>query len=311
MAIVETGCRVAADRAGRIDRVVQVLTGRSRADVRGLFDHECVRLNGDPCPQPGTPVKAGDAVSVRHDPRVRYPERRLEPKSPAYRLVFEDDGFLVVDKAAGVLTVPTEHAENNTLVDALNRYLDRRGRRRRATVVHRLDRGTSGLLVVGTDARTARALRTQFKVRKCERVYAAIVAGTLARSEQTFESQLATTKSLRRYSIRPSRAKGRPAGQTAITHYRVEAALRDATYVHVRLETGRRNQIRVHFAEAGHPVLGDDRYGVERARHAGWTAKRLALHAAVLGFDHPHTGRPLQFESPLPDEFDRFLEKYR
>jgi 23S rRNA pseudouridine1911/1915/1917 synthase len=97
-------------------------------------------------------------------------------------------------------------------------------------------------------------------------------------------------------------------GQLAITHYRVVAHLDGATVVQVRLETGRRNQIRVHFAEAGHPVLGDPRYEAELARHPRWPHQRLALHARLLGFEHPVTGQALRLESPLPAEFERFLK---
>jgi 23S rRNA pseudouridine1911/1915/1917 synthase len=326
MPIVVTRSEVAADRAGRIDRVVQELTGRSRADVRGLFDHDCVRLNGEVCIESGMRVKVGDVVVVRHDPRTRYREKPRERENAAFRLVFEDEQLLVVDKAAAVLTVPTDHGEANTLLDAVGRYLNRRGHRGQAAVVHRLDRGTSGLLVFGKNPRIGRELQAQFRVRKAEREYAALVAGSLERNEGTFASRLGTTKSLRRYSVRPDQnrqGKGRQGrgrqgrgrqgeeGESAVTHFRVERKLREATYVRVRLETGRRNQIRVHFAEAGHPVLGDERYHAGLARHPAWTANRLALHAAVLGFEHPRSHERLRFESPLPPEFERFIAQMR
>lgn len=302
MAIVEAQCEVTAAFAGRLDRVVQQLTGRSRADVRGLFDHKCVRLNGRPCRKPGLRVQVGDVVAVRHDPLVRYQERREEPTHPAFRVVFEDEDLLVVDKAAQVLTVPTDQGGTRTLLDAVSEYLRRQ--RRRAAAVHRLDRGTSGLLVFGKSRQIAHELQAQFRVRKPEREYAAIVAGRLDQDEGTFESRLGTTRRLQRYSVRPGRF-----GELAVTHYRVQRRLNGATFVRVWLETGRRNQIRVHFAEAGHPVLGDKRYRPERARHPAWTARRLALHAAVLGFEHPRTHEHLRFESPLPKEFVRFLRE--
>jgi 23S rRNA pseudouridine1911/1915/1917 synthase len=303
MAIVEAQCEVAGERAGRLDRIVQGLTERSRADVRGLVDHGCVRLNGVTCTEPGTRVKAGDLVIVRHDPHIRYHETPRAWENPAFGLIYEDEHLIVVDKAAAVLTVPTDRRETNTLLDAVNRHLSRR-RHCRASVVHRLDRGTSGLLVFGKDRRVAVELQAQFRVRKAEREYAAIVAGMLTGPEGTFASRLGTTKSLQRYSVRPGAD-----GERAVTHYQVERQLRDATYVRVWLETGRRNQIRVHFAEAGHPVLGDNRYRPNLACHAAWKAKRLALHAAVLGFEHPRTQCELRFESPLPDEIARFLAK--
>ncbi|MEX2287971.1 MAG: RluA family pseudouridine synthase [Planctomycetaceae bacterium] len=306
MAIVVNECQVTVERAGRLDRVVQELTGRSRADVRGLLDRGGVRLNGAACTDAGTLVKAGDAVTVRHDPHVRYRARPRTRESRAFRLVFEDEHLIVVDKDAAILTVPTSRGETNTLLDAVNRHVARQNPRGRATAIHRLDRGTSGLLVFAKNPRVARELRDQFRARKAVREYWAIVAGTLDQPAGTFESRLGTTKSLQRYSARPGQE-----GERAVTHFRVERRLAGATFVRVWLETGRRNQIRVHFAETGHPVLGDKRYQPELAHHSAWKSKRLALHAAVLGFEHPQTRQPLRFESPLPDEFARFLSQRR
>jgi 23S rRNA pseudouridine1911/1915/1917 synthase len=305
MSIVVANCVISGEQAGRLDRVVQHLTGRSRADVRGLFDHGCVRLNGAASAEAGTLVQPGDRVVVRHDPHRRYHERRRPASGNVFRLVFEDEHLVVVDKAAPFLTVPTDRHESNTVVEALNRHVSRSRRRGRVAVVHRLDRGTSGLLVFAKSTEVAGELHAQFRARKTEREYAAIVAGELHNDEGTFSSRIATArKSLRRFSVRDG-----DRGEYAVTHYRVERQLRDATFVRVWLETGRRNQIRVHFAEARHPVLGDKRYEPQLAQHRGWTARRLALHAAVLTFTHPRTGQQLKFESPLPDEFVHFLNR--
>lgn len=304
MPIQEVHCEVAEAQAGRLDQVVRALTGRSWSDVRGMIHHGCARLNGEVCQDSSCAVTAGAQVTVRHDPHSKYHEQPKVRASPAFQLIFEDDLLLVVDKAAAVLTVPTDHNETNTLLGAINVYLARH--RRRAGVVHRLDRGTSGLLVFGKDQRVADALQFQFRKHKAEREYAVIVAGQVAQSAGTFATRLGTTKSLQRHSV----GEDEP-GEDAITHYRVECRLRDTTYVRANLETGKRNQIRVHFAEAGHPVLGDDRYRPENARHPAWKAKRLALHAAVLGFIHPETHQPLRFESALPAEFERFLNSQR
>jgi 23S rRNA pseudouridine1911/1915/1917 synthase len=147
-----------------------------------------------------------------------------------------------------------------------------------------------------------RKLKDQFAASKPEREYIAIVAGHLEKPHSTFESLLATDKDLSRFST-----EDKEIGQLAITHYRVIARLQNTTLVQVRLETGRRNQIRVQFAETGHPVLGDTRYRPELAAHPHWPHKRLALHARLLGFEHPVTGQPLRFEAALPDEMERFL----
>ncbi len=302
MAIVEASTQVEGDSEARLDRIVQQLTGRSRSEVRGLFDHGAVSVNGRRCKDSAARVEPGAQVVVRHDPHTRYREIPKARPSSAFRLVHEDDFLLVVDKAPGVLTVPTDRGETFTLLEAVDRYLARR--REQAAVVHRLDRDTSGLLVFAKNRRIASGLQKQFRAHSAQREYTAIVTGTVTPAAGTFATRLGTTKSLHRYSVGEDEE-----GEPAITHYRVERVLDDATLVKVWLETGRRNQIRVHFAEANFPVLGDQRYRPEMAQHPFWPADRLGLHAKVLGFEHPRTGKPLRFESPLPKEFTRFLAR--
>ena len=293
--------------AGRADRVVRRLTGESHAIVRGMLDHGCVLVNGAPCEDGAAQLAAGDRLAIHYEPERRYRERARPREEHGFRLVYEDAHLLVVDKAAGTLTVPTEREERSALVYALARYLSRSQRiTRRVSVVHRLDRDTSGLLVFAKRREVAESLKNQFRAHKPERAYAAIVAGRLDRPRGTFASFLATDPSLNQYSTPHAEQ-----GKHSVTHYETIRAVPGATLVRVRLETGRRNQIRVHFAEAGHPVLGDVRYEPERARHPAWKVRRLALHAAVLGFQHPDTGAAMRFESPVPEEFEQFLAAAR
>jgi 23S rRNA pseudouridine1911/1915/1917 synthase len=291
--------------AGRVDRVVQALTGRSRSQVRGLIDHGCVTVNATACTSDFQPVREGDRVVVTWDPQRRYAEKPKPRSGAPFYVVFEDDSLLVVDKAAHLLTVPTPKRETDTLVHLLQAYVSR-GRKglRRVEVVHRLDREASGLLVFAKDRHTAERLREQFAATKPERDYLAIVAGSLATDQGTFDKWLVTDRETihRRCAPRPG------VGESAVTHYQVTRRLPDATVVRVRLETGRRNQIRVHFADAGHPVLGDPRYGPPKRHHRLWPRARLALHAAALAFTHPVTGKRLRFESRLPAEFRPFTD---
>jgi 23S rRNA pseudouridine1911/1915/1917 synthase len=285
---------------GRADRVVQELTGLSRSGVFGLFDHGCAAVNGEPCRRPGLTVRPGDVVEVRLDPHTRYSPRPPCSTGGAFRVVFEDPHLLVVDKKAGVLTVPTDLHEPDTLVHAIGSYLGGPGRPpRRVEVVHRLDRVVSGLLVFARSPDVARGLVEQFADRKPDREYVAVVAGRLEPDEGVFEGRIATGRDLRRYVTDDP-----DEGEVAVTRYRVERHLPGATRVRIRLETGRRNQIRVQFAEAGHPVIGDLHYAPELARHPAWRLRRIALHAAVLGFQHPVTGEALRFESRPPRCFD-------
>jgi len=302
MAKVEVRCEVSPEQAGRLDTLVHAMTSRSRSEIRGMLQVDCVQLNNRIVKKGGHLVEPGDVVVVVHDPHTRYKESAPEATQTVFRVVFEDNFLIVVDKAPGVLSVQTDTGGQKTLVDAVTRYLGRKHKGVRAVPVHRLDRDTSGLLVMGKSERVAKELIEQFRTRKADREYAVIVAGKVARESGTFKSFMATTKRLQRYSVRPGEK-----GELAITHYRVEQHLNNSTYVKATLETGRRNQIRVHFSEVGHPVLGDDRYRPDQAKHPSWKSKRLALHAAVLGFDHPKTGKTLRFEAPLPKEFEKFL----
>jgi 23S rRNA pseudouridine1911/1915/1917 synthase len=201
--------------------------------------------------------------------------------------------------------VPSPNGESNTLIQRISDYYTRGNRGRRVVVraVHRLDRGVSGVLVFARHDDALRGLRRQFESHSPSREYRAIVAGVIATPQATIRSYLATSKSLTRYST-PDPEQG----ELAITHYRVLATGKDYSLLRVHLETGRRNQIRVHLAEAGHPVLGDQRYAPERAAHPRWRHARLALHAELLAFTHPCTGEECRFESPLPEEFTEFLQ---
>ncbi len=291
---------VSAELAGRIDRVVIKLTGLSRSQVRGLFSHSCIFVNGEQCTDAGFVVESGDVVEARYDPHQRYHERPRVWEDEAFTIAFEDQHLIVVDKAAGVLTVPAHAGDKNTLLHALARYFEHRGLRERPQLVHRLDRDVSGLLVFVKTRAIAEELQRQFEDRKPEREYAAIVKGRVE-PRGTFESRLATSKSLQRHSTDSAE------GEIAITHYELKRIARGCSWVRVWLETGRRNQIRVHFAEAGHPVLCDSRYRDDISSHPQWKVKRLALHAAVLGFRHPVTGKALRFESALPGAMRKFV----
>lgn len=305
MALVTHETVVSSPQAGRVDRIVQALTGLSRARVRGLFDHRCVTVNGELCLEPGTTVHVGQRVAVRYDPCRRYQALPRPRAAGKFRLVYEDDAIIVVDKAPGVLTVPTAHHEQDTLVHEIARHLSGSPRiRKRAYIVHRLDRDTSGLLVFAKSEAIAQRLKAQFERHKPEREYIALVVGPLPRREDTIRSYLATASDLDQYSTHDARA-----GKLAVTHYRVEARWPGVDKVRVRLETGRRNQIRVHLAELGHSILGDSRYGRNEGVRLGWYERRLALHAAVLGFEHPVSGKSLRFTSPEPAAFGRFLAR--
>lgn len=289
----------------RIDKIVRKMTGQSVRQAAGLFSAEGVKLNGAVCQEPWKWLTPGDAVEVEFDVGRYYKAAPKAKKYSGFELIYEDRDLLVVNKQASILTVPTEQAETDTLVHRVCDYLGRgKNYRPKIWVVHRLDRGVSGLLVLAKRPEIATALRAQMAERKPLRRYVAAVTGAIKDDEGTFDSYLATDEALTRYSV-----EDEGQGERATTHYRVVKCLTGATLVDIWLETGRRNQIRVHFAEAGHPIVGDQRYHAREARHASWPHARLALAAVELGFEHPTHGEVQTFKLPLPAEMRDFLTK--
>lgn len=296
---------VTQDDPTRVDRIVAALGGLSRSGILGLFDHECVCVNDQPETNCLRELVPGDTVQVRFDPEQRYRPRPRAWKDSGFNIVHEDDHLLVVEKAAWILSVPTEGTSqpgDTSLMGRISAYLSRGGKPVSAHPAHRLDRGVSGLLVVAKSPQIAASLRDQFEARKPRRLYIAIARGRVDPPDGTIRSHLATGDDLSRYSTADHQR-----GQLAITHYRTLLHGADATLLEVELETGRRNQIRVHLAEKGHPVLGERRYQRRMASHPRWTARRLALHAAELEFIHPRTHVPMSFRSPLPGMFATFF----
>lgn len=298
---------VTESSSGRADAFVRQLCETSHSQSRGMFDRGCVWVNGKPCDNQATQLAVGDEVTVTFDPTQRYREKKTKRwDDRTFTIAYEDEHLIVVDKAAGTLTVPTDRGDPNTLVERVSVYLSHSRSEREACLVHRLDREVSGLVIFGKHAALAQLLIEQFKLQKPRRIYNAIVAGKLHEPEGTLRAYLATGNNLDRYVTKPSKDS-----EEAITHYRVLQEMGDTTLVEVMLQTGKRNQIRVQFAHALHPVLGDSHYQPERARHPRWIRRRIALHATSLTFVHPVTGEEMTVESPLPAAMTKFINGSR
>ena len=209
-------------------------------------------------------------------------------------LVFEDESVVVVDKPAGLLTMATETERSHTAYAALRAYANNKKNAEKIFIVHRLDREASGLLVFAKTVEAKERLQDQFKDHSAGRRYVAVVEGKVTPDDFTVRSYLAENAAFRVYSTRK-----RGQGKLAVTHVRVVKRNPKTTIVEVRLETGRKHQIRVHLAERGHPVVGDKAYGGRSN-----PIRRLALHAVHLAFRHPVTGKPMQFESRYPKSFN-------
>ena len=281
----------------------EIAPGTAHARAKRAIESGQVSVDGAVVTDPGAWIDAAAAVDWQRDrPRERSPRQlRVE-------LLHADADVAVVVKPAGLLSVPTPEREKDTLLSRVALAVTRRlGSRPFLAVVHRLDRDTSGLCVFATSRRAQAALQGQLLRRSMTRVYEAVVAGRLAGEAGSFTQPLVGDGvHRRRWVARPGEA-----GKPAVTHWRVLERFARATHVEVALETGRTHQIRIHFAAAGHPVLGEAVYRVEGADPHPGAIARQALHAREIAFRHPADDRELRFEAPPPEDFARLLARLR
>ena len=286
--------------------IVQTALKVHRSVAEKLLHDGAVRCAGRILTQTHTKLNVGDEIEIEYAPQPAKITSSKTSKQIRFEVVHDDEHLIVVNKPANLLTVPTPKREPNTLQSQIRKWLQRNQPGAKATCVHRLDRGVSGVLVFAKSYEIADKLREQFSMRKPERRYTAIVRGEMTQERGTFRSYLATDDALNRFSVNDPEQ-----GELAITHFQVKERWQGATLLHLQLETGRRNQIRVHLAEAGHPIIGDPRYQPELAEHPLWPHKRLALHAETLGIVHPESGDPMMFQTEWPQEFRDFRRRVK
>ena len=286
----------------RVDAGVAKLLGLSRTRVAAIADGGGVEVDFAPVGRSDR-LPAGGLLSIRwEEPR----EAEVVPVAvPGMTVVHEDDDVIVVDKPAGVAAHPSPGWTGTTVVGGLAAAgvrVSTSGAAERAGVVHRLDAGTSGLMVVAKSEPAYTALKRAFKERTVDKVYLALAQGHPDPTAGTIDAPIG----------RHPRAEHRFAvvsdGRPSVTHYETLEAFRAATLMEVHLETGRTHQIRVHFSHLRHPLVGDTMYGADPVLAARLRIDRQWLHAARLGFDHPATGEWVSFESPLPPELQHGLD---
>jgi len=312
----------AAPEAGRLDRILALaFPAISRSRFQSLIAEGCVAVEGKVAGEARQAVRAGDSLTVSLPPPAAA-DPAAEPIP--LQIVYEDDDVIVIDKPPGLVVHPGAGNDSGTLVNALIAHcgesLSGIGGVRRPGIVHRLDKDTSGLLVVAKNDRAHQSLSEQFAAHghdgRLERAYLAVVWGSPERNQGIVTAALARSTA-NRQKIAVSKAAS---ARHAVTHYQVLRRFGSppvASLLRCRLETGRTHQIRVHMAHIGHPLLGDPTYGSgfksaavklsPGARAALTALNRQALHAAVLGFEHPRTGQPLRFDSPVPDDMARLI----
>ena len=306
------------DAGKRLDQfLVSHIANTSRARVQQLIDEEQVLVN-DAAAKASLRLRGGERIAILGD--VKSPPLRAMAEKIPLDIIYEDDDLAVVNKAAGMMVHAgagaTEDERNRgTLVNALlHRFeqLSGVGGELRPGIVHRLDKSTSGLIVVAKNDEAHRKLAAQFARRVVKKTYIALVHGWMKLDRGTISSSISRDR-VRRTRMTTKRSGGRE----AITHYalqrRIDSKYGKFSLLELRIDTGRTHQIRVHLASLRHPVVGDTLYGAPRAmsgkNESAISLPRNFLHAAALQLQHPRTGEALSFARPLPEELQAFLEK--
>ena len=281
----------------------------SRSQIRRRIDEGEVLVGGRPA-KPSRKLHRGEQVVFSPPPPATTSDL---PEEIPLSILYEDDHLIVIDKPSGMVVHPATSNQSGTLVNALLHHckgsLPGIGGERRPGIVHRLDKDTSGVMVVAKDEPTLVALQKQFHEHSLTRRYLALVEGVVP-ERGSFRSKYGRDpRDRKKFSSRVQ------TGKRAVTHWEVRERFAGATLIEVRLETGRTHQIRVHFKDDGHPLIGDKTYGRlprdPKLRAIAVELGRQALHAHVLGFVHPQTGRYLEYKTPVPEDFARALAALR
>ena len=272
--------------------LMKKMAGISRTRVKSLLTHRVVLVDNRIQTQYNFPLLPGMKVQISREKHNR------EFRHPMLKLLYEDAYLIVVEKKEGLLSVATDHQKERTAQHILAEYVKRENRNNRIFVVHRLDRETSGIMMYAKDEKTQHTLRDNWHDIVTDRRYVAVVTGEMEKEQGSVESWLTDRK------LYVSSSNYDDGGKYALTHYRTIKRANGYSLVELQLETGRKNQIRVHMQVLGHPVVGDERYGCMQD-----PIGRMALHAFKLCFHHPVTGELMQFETPYPPAFKNLVLK--
>jgi 23S rRNA pseudouridine1911/1915/1917 synthase len=306
--VLKSEFRIDRDNAGkRLDILSSELSGISRSQIHHLIENGLLTVNARET-KPNYRAKSGDVVSLS----IPVEEQKLIKEDLAVEILFKDDFLIVLNKPAGMVVYPAAGHASGTLMNAVAYYsgkLASVGGPLRPGVVHRLDKDTSGIMVVALDDVAYYGLVEQFRKRTIDRRYKALVYGDLREDSGEISLRIGRSESDRKKMS--TRIKK---GKEAVTSWNVVERFTGATLIDAKLGTGRTHQIRVHFASIGHPVLGDVTYGKKTQLEADRKKivfPRQMLHAELLGFTHPVTGRYMKFRSDLPEDMRQIIEALR
>ena len=270
--------------------LMKAMNGISRNRAKALLVNRLVLVDNVITTHALAKLRPGQVVQLDRS------KQKMSFKSNDLGVVYEDPYLLVIDKRAGLLSM-SNNTRQQTVQSVLNRYLEKGGSRCTSHLVHRLDRDTSGLMVYAKDVKTQRSLIEGWQQLVTDRRYVALVSGELEESKGVIRSWLTEDKHFVTHSSPVDNG-----GKYAVTHYNVLRSANGYSLVELELETGRKNQIRVHLSDLGHPIVGDFKYG-----SSDESLQRLGLHAYLLAFRHPVTGKFMRFETPVPESFERVL----
>ncbi|MFD1678160.1 RluA family pseudouridine synthase [Alicyclobacillus fodiniaquatilis] len=267
--------------------------GKGRNKVKSLLTRGQVMVGNRVVTRHDHLLAAGDKVTILQTGSVQGREAMAGVK-----IIYEDESLLVINKPPRLLSIATDEEKERTAYRILNEYVQERNPRARLFIVHRLDRDTSGLMMFAKSEAVKNQLQDHWKDVILERSYVALVEGAVEEKQSTIKTWLKESSTKTMYVSQPGD------GVVAITHYQVIERTSEYSLLAVQLETGRKNQIRVHMQSIGHSVVGDKRYGSRKNPIA-----RLGLHAQILAFKHPITGETLRFETKIPNQFQRVLHE--
>ena len=266
--------------------LLETFSSQSRNSVKSLLGSHRVSVDGAPVTQFNFKLYPGDTVIISNAPIKKKTRSHLP-------IIYEDDEIIVINKPSGLLSIASDKEKGSTAYRMLSDYVQQKDKHNRVFVVHRLDEDTSGVLMVAKNVKIQQALQERWNEIVSKRGYYAIVEGVMEKPSGTIKSYLKKNAQNMMYS-----SKKPGDGQLAITHYKVIKSNDKYSLLDVNIDTGRKNQIRVHLGEMGHHIIGDDKYG-----EPSNPIKRLGLHAYELDLTHPITGKKMKFTAPIPKEF--------
>lgn len=261
---------------------------QSRTAIKKMLTREQVHIDGQPITQHNHPLKPGQTIGIMNQKRAKQKTALTE-----IPILYEDDTLIVIDKPAGILSIAANDPKAETAYKQLTDYVKIQGSKNRIFIVHRLDRDTSGVMLFAKTAEAKELLQANWQKSVSERQYTAAVIGHVAKKKDTIESWLSQNKNMQIYSTPFDNG-----GKHSVTYYQVIQQNKQYSLLEVHLDTGRKNQIRVHMQSIGHPVVGDSKYGGKSS-----ALKRLGLHATTLAFTHPLTHEKMSFSSKVPNSF--------